>query len=116
MLYQPSMYSKTARRSPALVGQDTRVDELALDGGEKRFRHGVVPALALATDREHDAVGSGQLRVVTARVLTAAVGVEDRPRAGRRVAKAICSASFDELGAHVIGQRPAHDACGWPGR
>jgi hypothetical protein len=45
------------------------VDELAFDGGEEALGHRVVPAFALAPDREHDAVGPGQLGEVSARIL-----------------------------------------------
>ena len=82
------------------------VDELALDGGEKRFGYCVVPALALASDREHDAVGPGQLGKVTARVLTAPVRMEDEPWCA--VAKAMEGVG-DELGPHVLGQGKADD-------
>jgi len=48
----------------------TRLDEFALDGGKKRLGDRVVPAFALATDQEDDAVGPGQLGEVATRVLT----------------------------------------------
>src|ERR1700748_2677924 len=55
------------------------VDELAFDRREEALGHRVVPALTGATDRQHDTVGPGGPPVVGARVLTAPVGVEDRP-------------------------------------
>ena len=45
-------------------------------------------------------------------VLAALVGVMDQPGAGRRRASAICEGVDDELGAHVIGHRPADDPAG----
>src|SRR5271165_401510 len=69
------------------------VDELALDGGEEALGHGIVPALALAPDREHDAVGPGQLGEVPARVLHPRSEWKMTPLDGRRVAKAIERAS-----------------------
>ena len=69
VLDQPSMYSKTACRSPVLVGHE-RVDELAPNGGEEATRPYRVGSIHLAPDKEHDAVGPGQLGEVTAGILT----------------------------------------------
>lgn len=58
----------TAKPRPGLPR--TCVDQLALDGGEEALGHGVVPALTGHADREHHAVGPGQLPVVPTGVLT----------------------------------------------
>src|SRR5262249_16007435 len=55
------------------------VDQLALDRREERLRDRVVPALALASHRQHDVMLGGQRREVARGVLAAAVGVEDQP-------------------------------------
>ena len=69
---------------------------------------GVVPALALATDREHDAVGAGQLGELRARILTAPIGMEYEALLRCPVGEGHLEGVFDQFGAHVIGQRPAH--------
>jgi hypothetical protein len=53
------------------------VDELALAGGEEALGEGVVPALALAADRQRDLAVSGEGGVLGGGVLAAPVTAED---------------------------------------
>ena len=103
--------SKSGSRRPS-----AGIDELALDGGEEALGHCIVPALALAPDREDDAVGPGQLGKVTARILTAPVGMKDHAPLWCTVGERHGEGVGDQLGAHVIGQGPPDHPTGLPGR
>ena len=92
------------------MGQAASVEQLGLDGGEERLGDRVVPALTATADRQADAVLVGQAPVLGAGVLTAAVGVEDHPGCGRRLATASVRACVDQVGAQVVGGGPADDA------
>jgi hypothetical protein len=58
-------------------------------------------------DGQDDAVGAGEVAVVDARVLTAAIGVEDRPWRWSSTGERHLERFDHQLGAHVIGERPA---------
>ncbi|HET9898919.1 MAG TPA: site-specific integrase [Streptosporangiaceae bacterium] len=90
-------------------GPGLKVEELAFDGGEKRFGKGVVPALAGAAAGQRHRVIAGQASELGRGVLAAPVGAGDHPR--RRVAgrDGIGQRGGDQLGAQVIGDRVAAD-------
>jgi len=88
------------------------VDELVLQGGKERFGHRIVPAHPGAAHRCGDIEAFQVLGELGAGVLRAAVGMKDR--AGRQVAVGGGHGEgvTDQVGAHVVGHRPADDALG----
>ena len=52
---------------------------------------------------------SARLGVLPGRVLTAAVGVEDHPRVGVAAGDGVAQRVGDQVGAQVVGDRPADD-------
>ena len=86
------------------------IDELGLQRREEALGDGVVPAVALAAHAADDAGGDQRLAVVAARVLRAAVGVVHEAGVGEAATARHLQRVEAELGAHVIGDRPADDA------
>jgi hypothetical protein len=87
------------------------VDELPLGGGEEALRDGVIPAFPLPGNGQDYAVSPGQGR----EVLTGVLDTRGRNHARRRAARRERHRQgvLDELGTHVIAQRPAdHAAAG----
>ena len=107
------MYSKIVAPE-ARVGQDWRSIQLGLECGEEALRHRVVPAVARPAQRSSHLRGGQQVAELARGVLAAPVGVEHQPGAGRR-APAPSAGLADQLGAHMLGQRPA-DHSRDPGR
>ena len=83
------------------------MDQLFLVGRECRFRHGIIEANPCFSQRASDIVLLTVFREITRGVLRAAIGVEDDSR--RRVATGDghVQSGRDELGPHVVGDRPA---------
>src|SRR6516165_4443421 len=71
------LHDRAAGRRPG--GPCLVAGELAFERGEKALRYGVIPALALAADRQDDLAVTGQGGERGGCVLAAPVGMEDHP-------------------------------------
>ena len=85
------------------------MDELFLERREEALGDGVVVGAAFGAHRDGDAGVAGLLAEAQSDVLRALVGMMNEP--GRRPAamKRHLERVDDELGAHVVGHRPADD-------
>ena len=97
--------------SPARVGQVRAVEQLALQRGEEGLGDGVVQRVADGAHRAEQAGVAEALSEHPGRVLAAVIGMGDgavgaTPQAGH------LEGVDDELGAEVVGDRPADDPSG----
>src|SRR2546430_12232861 len=99
----------------SLGGPGLKVEELAFDRGEKRFRKSVVPALAGAAMGQPYRPAAGQASELGGGVLTAPVGVEDHSRRRAAGSDRVGQRTGDELSAQVISHRIADDPAGSEG-
>ena len=112
-LYQASIHSKIAEASCCWVAQRCAVEQLALHGRPERFHHRVVDA---GGDAAHRAEQPGLAQPVA----EDPTGVLTLPRSECTIVPGCGLAApgghlqgvDDQLGAHVVGDRPAHDAAG----
>jgi hypothetical protein len=92
-----------------LRGPGAAVDELCFEGREEALGDGVVEAVALGAHRLRDPGGPGLLAEGQRHELAALIGVPDQPGCRPALGERHLQSIGDELGAHVIGHRPAHD-------
>ena len=85
------LHDRPAGSGPGVPGP--KVGELALQRGEERLGHGVVPALALAAHRWQDLAASGEISERSGGVLQPRSEWKITPAAGSLAATALASAS-----------------------
>ena len=103
------MKSKTAWRASALVGQERRSTSSLFEGLEEGFADGVVVGAAAVSHRELDPGLAAAPAERERDVLRALVGVMDESWLGSAAVDGHLEGVDDELGAEVVGDRPADD-------
>ena len=96
------------------VGQARRCEQLGLDGGEERLGEGVVPALAVAADRQTSRRARLARLAYWADWCTGSRGRSGRSRRPRGGAgwHGVGEGVGDQVGAQVVGGGPADDPAG----
>ena len=99
--------SKSCSRRPARASMSSRLMVAKNDSATALSQHSPLRPTESTTP-----LAPRQLGEVTARVLTAAVGMEDDALLGCALGEGHLEGVFDQLGAHVVGQGPADDPAG----
>ena len=105
------MYSKTARRSPARVGQERVSIGSRLMVGKKFSATAVSQPPPARSTESTTPLARAKLAVIRLVYLITPAGV-DRPLGRAALDEGHIERVGDELGAHVVGQRPAHHPAG----
>ena len=90
-----------------LPRQHYPVDEFVLQSGEEGFGHRIVPADPGTTHRPDDSEAVQMLPELGRSILTSAVGMEYRTLADLVSGGGHGEGVTDQVGAHVLGHRPA---------
>src|SRR5215469_13603950 len=88
------------------------IDQFDFERGEKTFRHGVVPAIALTAHAALYAVYRQQLLILVAGVLAAAIRVMQQTRRRVAVLQRHLQGVQDDAAFEPFIQRPANHAAG----
>ena len=115
-LYQHSIHSKIALASSSRVCHVLGVEQLELHGPPERFHHRIVVAVADGAHRAEQPGVAEPLPERPRRVLRAVIGMQDRRlppvASGLPADDRHAERVDDQLGAHVLGDRPADDQPG----
>jgi hypothetical protein len=88
------------------------VQELAFEGRDEALGQGVIEGVSHGSHREEKSCLFETLAELHGGVLRAAIGVMDEPRSGAAVVDRHVEGIEYQLGAEVVGHRPAHDLAG----